>query len=465
MDTALIDTLHGDAALRLHHPVPREEALVTDQPWEGNMCGYVTVFQDEDRCRMYYHTGRFNPEGGEFSAGFVIAYAESADGLHWNKPQLGLYEHDDSKQNNIVWQGEGPDQKGVHGFAPFRDPRPGVTADARYKALGAHRSNTSRGLFAMVSPDGIHWSLLHEEPVLRGCAFDSQNLGFWDSVRGEYRAYVRDFRDGMRCIRTCTSQDFIHWTDPEWLEYPGAPDEQLYTNQILPYYRAPHIFVGFPTRYVERAWSPTIEALPELAHRRLRASRQPRYGTALTDGQFMSSRDGRTFCRWPEAFMRPGPQLEGNWAYGDNYQCWGMIETPSDLPGAPPEISFVAPEHYWRGDFTVFRRYTLRADGFVSIGASMKGGEVVTQPLRFKGSKLFLNVSTSAAGSVSVEIQTASGQPIENYTLETCHEVIGDELERAVSWHHRNEVAELSNGPIRLRFVLKDADLYSMCFG
>ena len=225
VDTALIDTLHGDAALRLHHPVPREEALVTDRPWEGNMCGYVTIFQDEDRCRMYYHTGRFNPEGVEFSAGFVIAYAESADGLHWNKPQLGLYEHDGSKQNNIVWQGEGPDQKGVHGFAPFRDPRPDVATDARYKALGAHRSNTSRGLFAMASPDGIHWSLLHEEPVLLGCAFDSQNLGFWDDVRGEYRAYVRDFRDGMRGIRTCTSQDFIHWTDPEWLlaSTPGIP--------------------------------------------------------------------------------------------------------------------------------------------------------------------------------------------------------------------------------------------------
>ena len=313
LDTWLIDAMQGEAALRLHQPAPREEALVTNMPWEGNMCGYVTVFRDGDKCRMYYRTGRFELTTGlNQPTGIVIACAESSDGIHWERPELGLYEFNGSRQNNIVWRGEGPEQRGIHGFAPFRDPRPDATGDARYKALGASCSDTGTGLFAIRSPDGIHWSLLAPEPVLRDCAFDSQNLGFWDRERREYRAYVRDFRDGRREIRTCTSRDFIHWTEPVWLEYADSPDEQLYTNQVLPYDRAPHIFVGFPTRYVERPWSPGIEALPELEHRRRRAALHPRFGAALTDGLFMSSRDGHTFKRWAEAFIRPGPQQEGN---------------------------------------------------------------------------------------------------------------------------------------------------------
>jgi hypothetical protein len=325
----------------------------------------------------------------------------------------------------------------------------------------------------MQSPDGIHWRLMRERPVMREGAFDSQNLAFWDALRGEYRAYVRDFRrdadgKGRRDIRTATSADFVEWTEPEWLSYPGAPDEQLYTNQVMPYPRAPHIFVGFPTRYVERPWSPTIEALPELAHRRARARTNERYGTALTEGLFMSSRDGRTFYRWPEAFLRPGlcqaTSQAGNWAYGDNYQCWGLLETASQDAGALPELSLYATEGYWRGTSTVFRRHTLRMDGFVSVYATMRGGELLTKPIHFKGRELRLNLATSAAGSVRVEVQTVAGVPLEGHTLDQCYDIVGDDIERVAVWEHGVDVSALQDRPVRLRFVLRDADLYALQF-
>ena len=110
--------------------------------------------------------------------------------------------------------------------------------------------------------------------------FDSQNLAFWDPRCGVYRAYWREYRDphtnkatpfgtplGLRDVLTATSEDFVHWTDPVWLEYPGAPDEELYTSQIIPYFRAPHIYLGFPTRYLDRGWSDAMRALPGLGHR------------------------------------------------------------------------------------------------------------------------------------------------------------------------------------------------------
>ena len=300
-------------------------------------------------------------------------------------------------------------------------------------------------------------------------AFDSQNLAFWDTVRGEYRIYIRDFHKydggrGMRDIKTATSPDFVHWTDAVWLDYGDAPHEQLYTNQVQPYYRAPHIYVGFPTRYVERSWGPAIEQLPELEHRRRRAAVNERYGTALTEGLFMTSRDGRTFKRWGEAFIPPGPQLQGNWAYGDNYQCRGMFETPSSLSGAPPEISFLAEEGAWRGKSKRLRRYSMRIDGFVSLHGPRAGATVTTKPLTFQGDTLTLNVASSAAGSVKVEIREASGEPMDGFSLNDCYEIVGDELERTVLWRQGPNVGALAGRPVRLHFALCDADLYSLQF-
>jgi len=479
IDDYLIETRSERASFRLHTPIPREVVLVTDRPWEGNMCGFVTVFQDGDRFRMYYKAWAVELKGskGDDGCGLIvkaplqICYAESTDGIHWERPVLGLIEFDGSTENNIVWAGDGPDQRGSHGFAPFKDTNPACPSDQRYKAVGTERYALN-GLYVMCSPDGIHWSLMQEQPILKRDVhgtFDSQNLAFWDAARGEYRIYFRDFREtpeigGCRDIKTAVSPDFIDWTEPEWLEYPGSPNEQLYTNQVMPYPAAPHILVGFPTRYVERHWSPTIEALPESEHRRLRTGVLERFGTALTDGLFMSSRDGKTFKRWGEAFLRPGPQIEGNWAYGDNYQCWGLIETPASLEGAPAEYSFFATEGFWRGNSVTFRRYSIRKDGFVSIRAPLAGGEFVTKPLIFAGNRLHINFATSAAGNIRVEIQDADGTPIPGFTLDDCIEIIGDELHRKVSWANGADVSELATKPIRIRVVSNDADVYALQF-
>ena len=469
VDDALIERLDGGVSLRLHAPAMREIVLVGDRPWEGNMCaGYKTCFRDGDRFRMYYQAwnGEIVEEEGKMrlaEAPIRIGYLESDDGIHWQRPSLGLIAVDGSTDNNIVFEGIGPDCKGIHGFAPFKDANPDCPREARYKAVGAAQGWPT-ALYALQSPDGLRWSLMQEEPIITDGAFDSQNLAFWDGERGEYRAYVRDFKDDCRGIKTCTSPDFLHWTAPEWLQYVDSPQEQLYTNQIMPYYRAPHILVGFPTRYVERPWSPSIEALPEVEHRRLRSRVSERYGTAVTDGLFMASRDRRTFMRWNEAFIRPGLRYEGSWTYGDCYQGWGLLETASDIAGAPNELSFFASEGYWRGTASAIRRYTLRIDGFVSVHAPLKGGEFTTKPLTFAGGRLTLNIATSAAGSARVEIQSVDGQPLEGFRLEECYDIIGDTLDYTPRWHNGADLRRLAGRPVRLRFVLADADLYSYRF-
>ena len=473
VDDHLIASLR-DARRQLHHPVPREIAIEHDAPWEGAGSGYHSVIRDGDLYRMYYRGSALGVEDGKLKLGTeVYCYAESRDGITFTKPDLGLHEHvlangHGSKQNNIIWTGVG-----THNFAPFLDSRADCPPQSRFKALGGLASEG--GLFAFHSADGIHWSLLHDKPVVTKGAFDSQNLAFWDAAAGVYRAYFRTFTAGVttgkvwqpagyRAIRTATSRDFLTWENEADLTYTDSPAEHLYTNQVAPYFRAPHILVGFPTRYVERGWSESMRQLPQRQEREQRAAAHLRYGTALTEGLLMASRDGIHFERWNEAFLRPGPERPDTWLYGQQYIAWHAVETKSSLPGAPNELSLYASEGSWHGQGNAMRRYTLRLDGFVSVSAPLRGGELMTKPLIFQGDQLTINFATSAAGDIRVEIQDADGQPLPQFALDECEPVFGDSIDRTVTWKSGSGVGGLSGKPVRLRFVLRDADLYSLTF-
>jgi len=493
VDEYLVDQLKGMAKLRLHHPVPQEVVMLHDAPWEGNGSDYHNIFQDGGLYRMYYSARQITVAPGKIDAHahpHFLCYAESDDGIVWRKPALGLHAFNGSKANNIVIVSGGALNVMTEISAVFKDGNPNAAPDARYKMfLG---SKEPLGLLAYKSPDGIHWSPMADSSVITDGAFDSQNIAFWDELRGEYRAYWRYFTRGtparphvgVRSIRTATSKDFLHWENRADLRYLDSPEEHLYTNQVKPYHRAPHLLIGFPARYIERElkegmlddarapagpevtrrWSPSMRALPELEHRELRASTSERYGTALSEGLLMCSRDGVTFKRWNEAFLRPGIEREGTWNYGHQFIGWHLVETKSKLEGAPNELSLYAGESYWTGNSGALRRYTLRLDGFVSAQAPMKGGELITKPVRFAGAKLLLNFSTSAAGSLRVEIQDLNGNPLPGFALADCPPIFGDTIERPVTWALGQDVSALAGRAVRLRFELKDADLYTFQF-
>jgi hypothetical protein len=91
----------------------------------------------------------------------------------------------------------------------------------------------------------------------------------------------------------------------------------------------------------------------------------------------------------------------------------------------------------------------------------MTGGEVLTTPITFTSESFSMNFATSAAGNVKVEIQDANGKAIPGFTLSDCEEQFGDSIERAVVWKSGSDVSPLAGKPVRPRFVLKDADVYS----
>jgi len=469
VDDLLTDRIAGEAELELHHPVRREIVFRTDAQWEGNASAFCSVFRDGDLYRMYYRGLHYRHSGEPAQAledhPWVLCYVESEDGVHWRRPELGIHEFRGSTANNIVLTPEAVAEIGADPAhtATWLDTNPDCPPDERIKITIV--GGKPRGLYVLASGDGVNFRLLSTEPSVTVGAFDSQNLMFWDPHIGRYREYHRGFTEGVRAIMTSTSPDILHFPEPQWLQYVDSEPEHLYTNQVQPYYRAPHILMGFPMRYSDRNWSQPVLELPQLGERLARAGAGRRYGTAVTDALFMTSRDGLLFKRWAEAFIRPGPRRREAWVYGDNFIFWQMVETRSTLQDAPNEISLYATEGYWEGTDTAFRRYTIRIDGFVSVSAPMAGGEIVTRPLVFEGGNLALNLETSAAGGVRVELQDADGEPIEGYALEDCPPIYGDHLRHVVRWSGvGGDLRPLEGRPVRLRFVLHDADLYSFQF-
>jgi hypothetical protein len=440
VDEFIVETVKG-AHLSLHEPRRAEVVLVTDAAWEGLTSAYFTVIKDGETIRLYY---RGSVDGSDHSDNQVTCVVESRDGIHFTRPNLGLIEVKGSKANNVVWRGVES-----HNFAPFLDRNPRARPDERYKGLGGIKPPARNmkpgaapgGLYAFVSPDGIHWRKQRNEPVMTEGNFDSLNLAFWDPVRERYACYSRVFANRIRAVQSTTSADFLTWSEPTQNRYgAGVPDEHFYTSATLPCPGAEHLLVAFPMRFL-----PARHKVP--AHKTPGAS----------DAVFMSSRDGvmwdRTFL---EAWVRPGPD-ERNWTDRSNMPAWGIVES------APGEWSMYISEHYRWPDNRI-RRLVLSRHRLASLRAGARGGEFTTRPLISNGRRLVLNYATSAAGSVQVEIQDEAGVPLPGFGLTEMSPLFGDELEASVRWKSDGALPSLEGKPIRLRFVLKDADIFALRF-
>ena len=445
LDYFLIEKMDG-TRLILHEPRDEGTVLNFDKPWEGPFCGYCTVIHNGDKYQVFY---RGLPEAGrDGSSKETTCYAESKDGIHWIKPELGLFEVFGTKQNNAILANAAPV---THNFSPFLDERKGVKPEQKYKALGGTQKS---GLIAFVSPDGIHWKKLRDEAVFKDGIFDSQNVAFWSESENCYVCYFRtwtgDGYKGFRTVSRTTSPDFINWTKPEKMSFGDTPNEHLYTNQTHPYFRAPHIYIAIAARFMPKRKVVTDEQAKLL-------NVNPKYYNDCSDAIFMTSRGGFVYNRtFMESFIRPGIGLQ-NWVSRSNYPALNVVQTSST------EMSVFVNQDYAQPTAHL-RRYSLRLDGFASIRASYDGGEMLTKPFVFKGDNLQLNFSTSAAGEILVEIQEHNGNAIPGYSIGDCFPMIGNEIARAVSWKNGNDVSNLEGKVVRLRFVMTDADLYSLKF-
>ena len=421
----------------------------------------------------------------------LLRYAESDDGVEWRKPSLGLVEWEGSRDNNILF----PNDDFPYAVASvgvntvFLDPNAFGVADrlkASYKLTPPREPvpddemeplPDGKGKYGFVSDDGIRWKRITGK---LGTSGDGGFEPFWDGRIGKYVAYsrVKTFDDprqvayyhrvygeremGWRArllrMGRSVSDDFIHWTREEIVLAPDDVDEansdapnrvDFYSLPVIQY--TSRVYVAFISIYSH--WEAKIKEDGSLSQFPGRA-----------DIQLATSRDGIRWSRSPgrTPFIRLGP--EGSfWA--------GMLFVKRPLPSASdPRL-----EVYFDGWQKVHNDPSrtgqpvrgvavARTDGFIVAEAAYTGGDLTTKPLVFEGTTLQLNVDTGAGGIVQVEIQDQSGRPLDGFTAVDADEINGNYLKVAASWGGRSDLSALAGQPVRLRFIMRDARLYSFQF-
>lgn len=444
--------------LRHHALTPRaeERVLAFDKPWEGPFSGYVTALHDPQlgEFRLYYrgHWPAFGV-GSEhpFShAGQCLCVATSADGIHWQRPQLDLHPLPEAPRNNILLLDRFPH---THNFTPFLDSRPGVPEHERYKALAG--GEPEAGLVAYASADGLRWRLLQPEAVITGEGFDSMNVAFWSAHEQCYVAYARTWTGpdgtGWRTISRCTSEDFRHWTPLREMAYGPGGRVHYYTNQTHPYPGAPHHYLGLAARFMEGcAVVADADAADLAVHSRYRGD--------CSDAVLLTSRGGWRYQRsFHEAVIRPqaGPE---HWTSRSNYPALGV------LPTGPRELSVYLNQCFAQHRAHV-QRYSYERDRLACFEAGHRPGELLSHPLIVEGSELRLNLATAAAGWAQVELQSAEGTSMPGFCLDDCLPLIGNGDALPVRWRTGADLAALAGQPLRLRIRLQEARLHALQFG
>ncbi len=444
---------------RIGVPQPAGTALKLDRPWEGRWGAYVSVISDGKKFMMYYRGGFGAKDNLDHTC-----YAESRDGITWERPIIGVYEVKGSKENNIVL-GPGEPTWATHNFSVFYDARPGVPADERFKAVGGGAGNNptlkfsglKRGLYRFASADGKTWRRLPGEPLFTDYALDSQNILTWLPEEDCFAIYLRtwtgdkpgvkfDYKS-IRTIARATSKDFAMWTEPERMTFDQGPVEDLYTNTTQAYFRAPQIAVSMPFRFVRDR-----QVLDEATLKKYDIEKSMWKG--VSDAVLMTSRGGTRYQRkFMESFVRPGID-PASWAARSNMPAYGLIQS------GPNEMSFFIVRGYSSNE-TRIERMALRLDGFASLHAGYVEGFARTKTVKLDGARLSLNLSTSASGYVKVVLLDERGAEIAGFGAADAAELVGDAIDITAAWKGGGKLAELKGRTVQIKFLLRDADLYS----
>jgi hypothetical protein len=381
-----------------------------------------------------------------------ICYAESDDGVHWRKPELGLHEFRGSKKNNIVLTCPGThfDSTSVMHTPHDRERQWKMISfiglwpykrDLIDEQWGHTRFGIKRhGHYAWSSIDGIRWEPMNGgQPVLRA---NDRSMFWWDSDKEIYVAAAKTSRDGKRAQRYAWSRDAIRWTiTPDWIhvaderDHPGDEAEAAYGFNYGGQY------VGF------------------CEMRRVRKGKPVKINWEL-----MVSRDGRHWNRpLRELFFADGPK--NSW----RYQVFKIFANPPIERDGTLWIYYggktgTVPVEKGYEPFQALCLARLRRDGFVSLDAGSAGGHLTTKPITATGDRLLLNLAVRDGGHARVEVLGDNNEPIAGFGLKDCAALKDDAIDQVVSWKSGADLSTLAGKAMRLRIELKNADLYSFRF-
>ncbi|MDP6447701.1 MAG: hypothetical protein QF805_28140, partial [Pirellulaceae bacterium] len=406
-----------------------------------------------------------------------------------------------SKANNLF---PTPDNRRlVHVVFDLDDPDP----KRRYKGL----LTVPGGRVPVVSPDCLHWRKLDA----RLPSADAGTMAF-DREKRQFMAMLkRPNPDTVgRSYDVSFSSDFVNWSKPRFMFGMDKERDQKMAVDVIrrrlanpalakPLFIDPDPAIGWrrpegkrhvPTWQAEcynfgvipyegiylgliTAYYPTGQRLPERSN---------------ADGfnliQLAMSRDLKEWRRLGDRqpFLEPSPLTKGLVGNYDRLQLAaynGIIQHADEVrfyygglkrrvpqhsrwpDGGPrdPETLSESERADWLEDtHSAMCLAVLRRDGFVSLRAGEKAGQLTTKPFGVTGDELMLNVDMHEGGNTKVEVLDEDSNPIRGFDLSSSVPLRGQSVEQTVTWRGDATWGQLKGRKVRLRIQLRNADLYSL---
>ncbi|MEZ4730438.1 MAG: hypothetical protein R3E79_25210 [Caldilineaceae bacterium] len=467
LDDSAIAQMSG-MTRRLHQPVDHQPVIRPDRSQ-----GQISVqsrsapqWNREKQHWEWWYWGYYRvPPHGKYQSteARVNCYATSTDGIHWETPSLGLYEWQGSRRNNIALD---PQARTLyHIMRDEQEPDP----QRRYKALFDVHDR-----YLGVSPDGFAWTMLDVPPI----PSQDESHFLYDASSGQYLAYIKQPTAWGRSVWLATSRDFHQFTtaqlvlhtdemdqvnrrqrvdqviaDPAYLSPPLVNETdlmaQIYQMAVLPY---AGLYVGFPVLFnpagaippPHRNYTGLNQVELTVSHDRLHWARVAERALFLPVDPWDDAHYG-----WAQKLLCGTPYIHEEreiWIYYNALRFRGPRALYEDVADA------------YFDDASALVRARLRLDGFVSLAAAEQG-TVTTQPFFPNGGRLWVNVDAHGGELHAEVLDATTGHPLPGYRADEAQSLQGDHLRGRLGW---TTTAQLpSTNPVRLRFHLRQAQLYA----
>ena len=403
-------------------PLPKraEPVLTAQAAWEFHWveAGRNSILFDprDGLFKMWYRTA--NPDHPErqgwYATTFLRCYATSEDGVHWTRPNLGLFEHRHSTENNIL------DEYGGDGILhsvvlDLDDP----DSARRYKSLGFCDVPDAAGTYTGFSADGLRWQRGNCVASTTRAA-DGASLVGRHPLTGKWMAIIRPRTlPKRRFIGVSFSDDFATWPDPQVAlatDHHDPPDDQFdnLTAAWLDTY-----FVGiigvFHTRPDEQTYDGQLAFSHDGVHWH-RADRRPVLALSPSG-------------RWDDSMVRPCSIIRR----GDDLYIYysGANRGQGTVDVQVPAIGSRAGGKVVAGSIGLIQMPVHRFAAIEPIGAG--AGRATTRFISAHEATLRLNADASH-GSIRVQMRDATGKPLPGLSFEDCIPVTGNSTDLEVKW-------------------------------
>jgi len=421
--------------------VPRGAAGAVDE-WAVRF--YGSVLHHDGKFKVWYIAADDESleliKRGKGFSGLRPAYAESPDGIHWTKPELGLVEHSGNRNNNLVGVNP-PETCGIHVIVIHEEDEPDSTRHFKMLlTVAAHLGDTKgSSTVTLFSEDGLTWHsptklrftngfLLEEDLILpvinfeQGGVFKRNGMYYMPGQQFSPSVWQPDGSDVGRVMVTLRSPDLIHWEECTALGFirgtaigkPGnvSRDEEAHLASSI-WNRGTSKIGVYGLWHGAEKWQ-----------------------DRGLDLGLMIGNDGLHFREPKRDYVLIPVGDEGAWDAGGLLQGQGFFNIGDETRIYYGSWNLTKPSYPPRGGIGMV---TLRRDGFgyLSQKNAGKGGKLETTEIRSinKNMSVSINVeNVSEKAPLTVELLDNKAQPIPNYSGEQAGKISADGVHQSVVW-------------------------------